>query len=59
MEAVATFIVINEAHMNIFYIMKVKILVFVELLYTSPPPNMLTIELGMVIIFLSTQSNLF
>lgn len=38
MEAVATFIIINEAHMNIFHVMKVKILVFVELLYTSPSP---------------------
>ena len=46
------------AHMNILFIVKVKILMHIKMV-THAPPIMLTIEPGTVIIFEHMQSNLF
>ena len=47
-KAVATFLIISGAHINIFFVIKVNILVFIG--WFRPPPIMLNIELRMIII---------
>ena len=51
-EAINTFFKEIGAHMNILFIIKVKILMLIRLLYIGPP-NMLIIESRMVIDFFS------
>ena len=54
-EAIATFLIVCEAHLNILFITKVKILLLLKWSYRSPPPfqMMLTIEhrMGMFMVF--------